>query len=176
MQLPLFQTQRSGKCSTLLALFPPARYLSTVANPAAVAAAEVAAQRRLTPAAAIAAAAKLGPAAAALAAAPIPAGRSGGSLVLELRQPGGKRKAAAAALGQGAAVRAGCSKRRTSGGGTAISSGVGDGGVEIELDEDDEGEQLLLAGGSGSGFDPTAAARQRAVELLRAAGGPAFLF
>ena len=178
---PAVSNARPGKqCSTLLAHFPPTRYLSTVANPAAVAAAEVAAQRRLTPAAAIAAAAKLGPAAAALAAAPIPAGRSGGALVLELPKAGGKRKAAAAALGQGAAARAGGSKRRTSGsgsgGGTSVSSGAGDAGLEIEL-EDDEGERLLLGSGSGSGLDPTAAARERAIELLRAAGGPAcFMF
>ncbi|PRW60422.1 MCM10-like protein [Chlorella sorokiniana] len=156
-----------------------ARYLSTVANPAAVAAAEAAAQHRLTPAAAIAAAAKLGPAAAALAAAPIPAGRSGGALVLELPQAGGKRKAAAAALGRGAAAGAGGSKRRASGGAggssAAASLGAGDGGLmEIELDDDeDESAELALAGsgGGGSGFDPTAAARQRAIELLRAAGG-----
>ncbi|EFN59862.1 hypothetical protein CHLNCDRAFT_133673 [Chlorella variabilis] len=153
-----------------------ARYLDTVANPAAVAAAEAAAKHRLTPAAAIAAAQAKGRTEAALAAAPIPAGRPGGSLVLQLPRPKqqqqqGKRKA-----GVG----------RPGGGGKRRSSNVaGEGsGLMIEL-ADEEDEEVEAAGcgaaaaagggggGGGSAYDPAAAARQRAVELLRAAGGAA---
>ncbi|KAL4437421.1 hypothetical protein ABPG75_004560 [Micractinium tetrahymenae] len=165
-----------------------ARYLSTVANPAAAAAAEAAAQRKLTPAAAIAEAAQRGATAAALAAAPIPAGRTGGALVLQLPRQGRQ----AAALGQGQQKRkadeslgAGF-KRRGSGGGGGGGAGCGGssrggngpeeepGMVELE-DGEEEWAALAPAGGSGGGtagaaHDPTADARARALALLRSAG------
>ncbi|KAL4855109.1 hypothetical protein ACK3TF_004331 [Chlorella vulgaris] len=169
-----------------------ARYLDTVANPAAAAAAEAASQRRLTPAAAIAAAEAKGATAAAIAAAPIPAARPNGTLVLLLpqqkqkqQQQAAKRKAVGAAGGVGGSSQGG--KRQSNGSRGARGSGmIGStpaATMMVELDDDEEEEEAAAAaavgtngGVSGGGnrpaaYDPTAAARQRAVDLLRAAGG-----
>ncbi|KAL4421928.1 hypothetical protein ABPG77_005212 [Micractinium sp. CCAP 211/92] len=159
-----------------------ARYLSTVANPAAAAAAEAAAQRKLTPAAAIAEAAQRGTTAAALAAAPIPAGRSGGALVLQLPRQGGQ----AAGQSQGRQKRkaeeapAAVARRRSSSGAGPSGFGRGAGaGVEldmVELEEEEEWAVLVPGDGdsgsaAGGSRDPTADARARALALLRSAGG-----
>ncbi|PSC68556.1 MCM10-like protein [Micractinium conductrix] len=137
-----------------------ARYLDTVANPAAAAAAEAASHRKLTPAAAIAAAANKGAVAAALAAAPIPLGRSGGSLVLQLPGQPRQQKRRQGAAPTAAAADA---KRRRSGGGSGGGGGAtGDEEAMIDLEEDEEvGDELASADD----------ARRRAIQLLRAAGG-----